>query len=53
MIVCESRDGVIAMIVIRLIPNVHARYACFRSCVCEVFRQKLALGVEIVSSSLL
>ena len=53
MVISEARHGEVAVVIIRLEPDVDARVdASFLSCVGEIFRQELSLLVEIVSSPL-
>jgi hypothetical protein len=53
MVISEARHGEVAVVIIGLKPDVDARVdASFLSCVGEIFRQKLSLLVEIVSSPL-
>ena len=53
MVISETRHGEVAVVIIRLEPDVDARVdASFLSCVGEIFRQELSLLVEIVSSPL-
>lgn len=40
------------MVIIRLVPDIHALYACLLCCVCKVFWKKLPLLVKIVARAL-
>lgn len=52
MVVCERRHRVIAMVVIRLVPDIDALHAGLLGCLFEVLGEELALLVEVVTGSL-
>lgn len=53
MVISEASHGEVAVVIIRLEPNVDARVdTSFFSCIGEIFRQELSLLVKIVSSPL-
>ena len=52
MVICEASHRIIAMIIIWLVPDLHARDAGVSGGFLEVLWEELALLVEVVSGSL-
>lgn len=53
MIIRKRRHSIVTVIIIRLVPYIHARDSGFFGSFFEVFRQELALFVEVISGALI